>query len=291
MIPWPGFLPELILLDADGVLWTGEQSIPGAREFLEKLSAAGIRRALVSNNSVYLPGHYLARCQRMGYDLRQEELFSAGLVSGSWLLHHHAGERILLHMNRDIAAWIEALIPGAQSIDNWLEQRGLAECHNHVELVNALREEPFEVLLVGIDRLGSYRKIGVASAALTAGAKFYCCNADYGFPTEAGTWLPDSGGIADMLARLTGVPFEVLGKPSVHLLEEIELATGVPRERMLIIGDRLETDMELARRHGLAGILVLTGVATIDEAEQLSEMDGNLISVQDLFAAAELLGI
>src|SRR5690606_32231401 len=163
--------------------------------------------------------------------------------------------------------------------------------HIHVQIVDALKADPFDALLVGIDRLGSYRKIGVASAAISQGAKFYCCNADYGFPTETGTWLPDSGGIADMLARLTGVQPEILGKPSVHLLEEIEAATGVQRDRMLIIGDRLETDMAMASQHELPGILVLTGVATVDDAVRLSEVDGNLIAVQDLKAAGELLGL
>ncbi|MEZ5339728.1 MAG: HAD-IIA family hydrolase [bacterium] len=288
---WPGFRPELVLLDADGVLWTGEHSIPGAREFLQTLSRGGIQRALISNNSVYLHEHYLARCERMGYDLQRHELFGAGIASAAYLQHHHADARILLHMSSEIAGYIEERIPGAQSIDNWLDSLGLADNHSHVQIVEALQADPFDALLVGIDRHGSYRKIGVASAALSAGARFYCCNADYGFPTEAGTWLPDSGGIADMLARLTGVQPEILGKPSVHLLDEIEVATGVQRERMLIIGDRLETDMAMASQHGLPGILVLTGVATVDDAVRLSEMDGNLIAVQDLHAAAELLGL
>ncbi|MCB1220029.1 MAG: HAD-IIA family hydrolase [Planctomycetales bacterium] len=288
---WPGFKPELVLLDADGVLWTGEHSIDGAREFLHLLSRSGIQRALISNNSVYLHEHYLARCERMGYDLKPHELFSAGLVSAAYLEHHHGSGRILLHMSAEIAGYIEERIPGAVSIDNWLDSLGLADNHIHVQIVDALKADPFDALLVGIDRLGSYRKIGVASAALSAGAKFYCCNADYGFPTEAGTWLPDSGGIADMLARLTGVQPEILGKPSVHLLDEIEAATGVQRERMLIIGDRLETDMAMASQHGLPGILVLTGVATVDDAIRLAELEGNLIAVQDLRAAGELLGL
>ena len=196
MTDWPGFKPELVLLDADGVLWTGEHSIPGAREFLQSLTANGIRRALVSNNSVYLHEHYLARSERMGYDLQQHELFSAGLVSASYLEHHHASECILLHMSREVAGYIEGRIPGAISIDNWLDSLGLADNHIHVQIVEALKAEPFDALLVGIDRLGSYRKLGVASAALSAGAKFYCCNADYGFPTEAGTWLPDGAFLA-----------------------------------------------------------------------------------------------
>jgi 4-nitrophenyl phosphatase len=78
--------------------------------------------------------------------------------------------------------------------------------------------------------------------------------------------LPGNGSFVALVELVSGVRAERLGKPELFLIEQIERECGIARSEMVMVGDRVETDIELARRAGIPGYLVLTGVVTRETA-------------------------
>ena len=132
-----------------------------------------------------------------------------------------------------------------------------------------MREHGFEVrddarvrwVVIAFDRTFSYAKLDTALQAVRRGARLIATNPDRTCPVEGGGEIPDCAGMIAAVEAVTGQAVEaIVGKPSPIILEVALAALGVPAAEAVIVGDRVETDVAMGKRGGLATILVLSGV-------------------------------
>lgn len=253
--------PKIILLDADGVVWRGNQPIEGAAQFIERARSAGTRVLLLSNNAGPDRIAYEGRCERLGIPLKAPDIFSVNHLAGPYVEKHHPGESVLVVGSGQLVSEMGKYVP-VTSAQDWLAERDAAGRAATVHDLKLIAEAQFDVLVIGIDVTVNYLKLALMCSVVQKGAALLGANPDYSFPVEGGIELPGNGSIVELVAGVSGVRPVYLGKPEVHLLELVEEETGVDRSDMIMVGDRIETDIEFARRAGLDAYLVLTGVSS-----------------------------
>src|SRR5439155_878945 len=138
-------------------------------------------------------------------------------------------------------------------------------------------------VVIAFDRTFDYAKLNTALQAVRQGARLIATNPDRTCPTEDGE-IPDCAGMTAAVEAVTGHAVEVIvGKPSPIILEVALERLGVAAGECVIVGDRLETDMMMGKRHGLATVLVLSGVTREGDAG-IAETAPDLVvaSIRDL---------
>ena len=231
---------EAVFLDLDGTIYLGGVLIEGASEFLDRLENKGIRRFFLSNNSSRSVSQYLRKLDHLGIPAKEEEI----------LLSTH-----------DLLRWLEAegiddtFLVGTQGMRDMLEARGI---HTHSKSPQAV--------VLGYDTEISYQKLSDASIHLHAGVPLVASHPDLVCPSPAGG-LPDVGAYISLFETTTGVrPVKICGKPNPSMIVGIIEELGLAAECCAMIGDRIYTDMAMAEKSGVHGILVLSGEATADDA-------------------------
>jgi NagD protein len=134
-------------------------------------------------------------------------------------------------------------------------------------------------VLVGFDTDLRYSRLCRAAYWIKQGKPFLASHPDRVCPTDEPTVLVDCGAVCAALREAAGrEPDAVLGKPDPRMLRGLLSRHGLAAEQMAMVGDRLYTDVEMARRAGAFGVLVLTGEATLEDAKQ-SASQPDLIAV------------
>ena len=253
---------DAVFLDLDGTMYLGNHLISGALGFLERCDQRGIRRFFLSNNSSRSVSQYLDKLSAMGISASADDVLLSTHDLISWL-HGHDYNRVYL--------------VGTAGMQGMLEVAGLT-----------MDAENPEIVVLGYDTEITYAKITAASIHLHNGVPMVVSHPDVVCPSPDGG-LPDTGAYMAMFEAATGVkPVHVCGKPQPGMiLHKIE-ALGLNPDRCAMIGDRLYTDMAMATRAGVKGVLVLSGEATEDDVAALpddAEQRPNLIvqSVDELF--------
>jgi NagD protein len=261
--PAPGSNPRRYAgyaFDLDGTLYIGEQLIPGAAEAVAGLRAAGARIAFLTNKPLQLPAEYAQKLTRLGIPATGADVVSSTDALLHYLREHAAGAR---------------LYPIAEPV-----------------LINLLVEAGFEmaadpaqtdVVVVSFDRSFHYEKLRSGFLAVRAGARIVATNPDVYCPTPDGG-LPDCGALLAALEVATGVRAEaVVGKPSRRMGEAVLQRLGTAAPDTLLVGDRFETDVRMAREAGMGAALVLTGATSREAAaEAVPPPDLVLESVAEL---------
>lgn len=238
--PRPARVYGAYVFDLDGTLYLGEDALPGAVETIAFLRAAGARLAFVTNNPLQLPADWARKLRHLGFEVADEEVISSTDALISYLRHHHAGARLL--------AIAEPLLT------DLLESAGF-----HVTSDPARTD----VVVVSFDRGFDYEKLRLAFLAVREGARIVATNPDPYCPTPDGG-LPDCGAILAAVEAATGQRADaVVGKPSALMAATVLARLGSSPDDTLVAGDRLETDIRMARSAGLASALVLTGATRI----------------------------
>jgi len=233
---------EAIFLDLDGTIYLGGDLIDGAVAFLGRLEDSGIRRFFLSNNSSKSVGQYLEKLHSLGIPSMEDDILLSTHDLLSWL----EGEGVT-----------ESYLVGTEGMREMLEAVG----------VNTESESPQYVVL-GYDTEITYEKLSTASIHLHNGVPMVASHPDIVCPSPDGG-LPDTGAYMDLFEATTGVrPVHICGKPNagmiLHKVEEL----GLRPDQCAMVGDRLYTDIEMADRAGVHGILVLSGEATMDDLEE-----------------------
>ena len=279
------------MLDADGVLWRGGSVIPEAPRFIQRAQAAGIRCVLVSNNAGPDRAMYVDKCRKLGLALSEQDIFSVNYLAGFHLARHFPGAQTLVlgsdELVRSMRAHCE--VTGAEE---WLAQRGVPAVSTgrgrsvtYADLA-LIREVRSDIVFVGIDHNVNYLKLALACVAVQHGAQLIGANADPTYPVEDGLLLPGNGSSVHLIEAVSGATAQFIGKPEPYLIELIEAETGIPRQEMLMIGDRISTDIVFAQRAGVPACLVLTGV-TAPEAVP-ADLPGTKVAATLDAAAAQL---
>lgn len=230
-----------VISDMDGVLWRGEMALPGMAELFALLRRRGVPFVLATNNSGKSEAEYVEKLARLGAGgIAEREIVTSRTATAAYIgSHYPAGTRVYVVGTPGLAAAIAA--------------RGMVIADSEVELV-----------VSGIDMAFSYEKLKRASLLIRAGAGYIATNTDASLPTTEGL-LPGSGTIVAAIETATGVKAQVMGKPQAAMFEAALGVLGTAPKRTIMLGDRLNTDIEGAQRVGIRGVLVLTGVVTADE--------------------------
>lgn len=226
------------LFDLDGVVYIGRDAVPGAATALEKARAAGLRLAFVTNNASRAPQTVANHLVELGITASPEEVVTSAQAAGRVL-----AERL------PVGATV--LVVGAPALAAEVSARGM-------RVVRVADERPMAVVQ-GYAADTSWRDLAEATAAIHAGALWVATNRDATLPSPRGP-MPGNGALVSAVRMAVGIDPLVTGKPEPALHEESIDRTGA--RAPLVVGDRLDTDIEGACRVGCDSLLVLTGLTT-----------------------------
>lgn len=229
------------IFDMDGVIYRGQEVVPGAAEFIAHLRRAGIPFIYLTNNSSTPPDKVAARLTAMGIPATAAEILTSADVTAVEVSQAVAGRR--------------ALVIGEEGIRLALTRAGFALVEDHREA---------DVVVAGIDRQITYPRLREAALAIRRGALFYATNTDRTLPTELGL-VPGAGAIIGFIEIATDVQPTVFGKPSPGIFHHALRALGTPAELTAAIGDRPDTDILGGQLAGVRTLAVLTGAGTAEE--------------------------
>jgi glycerol-1-phosphatase len=233
---------DVALLDLDGTVYLGGAAIPGAAEALRKADAAGLRLAYVTNNAYRTPAAIAELLTSFGVPAAPQDVVTSAQAAARML-----AERL--------PAGAAVLVIGGSGLRMALRERGLRP-------VSTAADRP-QAVVEGYSPDVSYSILAEGGLAVAAGAVFVASNGDVTLPSRRGR-QPGNGSLIQVIATATGVRPLVAGKPEPPLHHESVLRTGA--KHPLVVGDRLDTDMEGAHRVGVDSLLVLTGVTGPAEA-------------------------
>lgn len=257
------------LLDLDGTVYRGEKLIPGAKEAISTLRARGRRVLFLSNKPLYSRKHYAQKLSRLGIPAEEKDVINSSFVLAQHLARESPGAPVFAI--------------GEPPLLEELQRAGLQLTEN---------PDAVEYVIAAFDRTFDYRKLNLAFQALRRGARFYATNPDRTCPVEDGE-VPDAAAVIAALEATTGRKVEkVFGKPSPYIIEVALKMLGLQAKHCAMVGDRLETDIRMAKEHGLVAILVLTGVTTKEDLQRAHvQPDFVLHSIAELSELDEKLGV
>ncbi len=229
---------DVALLDLDGVVYTGRGAVPGAVAALRRARAAGLRLAFVTNNASRSPSAVAEHLTSLGVPASAADVVTSAQAAASLIASL-------------VPPGSPVLVAGAMGLRLALRARGLRP-------VSVASDEPVAVVQGYAPDL-NYGLLAEASMAVRAGALFVAANADATLPSPRGL-QPGNGALLAVITTATGVRPIVAGKPEPPLHQEAVRRTGA--RRPLVVGDRLDTDIEGACRGGADSMFVLTGVST-----------------------------
>ncbi|EHB02180.1 Pyridoxal phosphate phosphatase [Heterocephalus glaber] len=267
-----------VLFDCDGVLWNGERVVPGAAELVERLARAGKQALFVSNNSRRARPELAQRFARLGFGgLRAEQLFSSALCAAHLLRQRLPGPP---------DAQGAVFVLGGEGLRAELRASGLRLAGDPGV---ALR---VRAVLVGYDEHFSFAKLSEACAHLRdPDCLLVATDRDPWHPLSDGSRTPGTGTLAAAVETASGRQALVVGKPSPYMFECITEHFSLDPAHMLMVGDRLETDILFGHRCGMTTVLTLTGVSRLEEAQAyLAAGKHDLVPHYYVESIADLMG-
>ncbi|HKZ06837.1 MAG TPA: HAD-IIA family hydrolase [Methylomirabilota bacterium] len=256
-LPYRGWL-----FDLDGTIYLGERLLPGAAEVVAALRQEGRRVAFLSNKPLETRADYARKLTRLGVPAEADDVINSSLV---------------------LARHLRGLDPGAPVF-----------VIGEAPMREEMRAHGFEVrddarvrwVVIAFDRTFTYAKLDTALQAVKGGARLIATNPDRTCPVEGGE-IPDCAGMIAAVEAVTDRRVEaIVGKPSPIILEVALAALGVPAAETVIVGDRIETDVAMGKRSGLATILVLSGVTRADDPRIAPLAPDHVVrSVEDLLTS------
>ena len=251
---------EAVFFDLDGTVYLDDQLVDDAKAVVERLRAAGVDVYFLTNNSSRWKDDYTARLADLGIPVEPEQV----LLSTDGVIDYLQGTDE------------EVYVVGTERMRSALADNG-------VELG---AEDPAAVV-VGFDTELTYEKARTATLAIRNGARFLLAHPDAVCPTAEG-FVPDCGAIGAMIERATDqLPDRVFGKPNAEMITHVLESEGYDPADVLVVGDRLETDVRLAANVGCESVCVLSGDSTRSEIEQ-SDLQPSLIA-PDVSALTQFL--
>lgn len=249
----PDALYEGYIFDLDGTLYLGDALLPGVARLVGAVRDLGSRVLFLSNNPTRDRTEYAEKLTRLGIRATPSDVVNTVYTMTQWLLQHHPDATVYPISEEPL-------------------ERALREAGIRVS------EDPKEIdfVIASYDRTFEYRKLQIAFDAIWfhKRARLITTNPDRYCPLPNGRGEPDAAAIIAAIEACTGARCEVnVGKPDPLMLRIALRALELDARSCLMVGDRLATDMRMARAAGMAGALVLTGETTLDALARASEED------------------
>lgn len=237
---------DTFLLDMDGTIFLGNELIDGASDFLDTLKQNGKRYIFLTNNSSKNRMAYVDKLRNLGLDVTAEDIFTSGEATTRYLKNRHEGARIYLL--------------GTPSLEEEFIREGF-------QLVSG-RGEKVDFVVLGFDTTLTYEKVWIACEYIAAGVEYIATHPDFVCPLPGGAFMPDAGAMAAMIEASTGKKPFVIGKPNKAVVESIALKYALNQNEMVMVGDRLYTDVQTGINAGITSILVYSGETKPEDYEK-----------------------
>ena len=234
-----------LALDMDGTLYRGKRLFDATIPFLDRLRRLGIGYTFLTNNTSLSKADYVEKLRRLGIEAAEAEIGTPA-------------DATIAHLRGRLPGVGAIAVLGTPSLVRQFEGAGFE-----------MTWDAPEAVVVGFDTTLSYERLCRAAYWIGLGRPFLATHPDLVCPTDEPTVLVDCGAICACLTAATGRMPVVLGKPDPSMLLELCGRLGLDREEVAMVGDRIYTDMAMARRAGVASVLVLSGEATAEEAASM----------------------
>jgi len=244
-------------MDMDGVLVREEHPIPGAGDFIARLSELQIPFLVLTNNSIYTRRDLAARLSASGLEVPEQSIWTSALATADFLADQRPRGT--------------AFVIGESGLTTALHANGYT-----------LTERDPDYVVLGETRTYSFERIAQAIRLIVNGARFIATNPDVTGPTPDGP-LPATGAVAALISRATGVEPYFVGKPNPLMMRSALNAIGAHSESSAMVGDRMDTDVVSGLEAGMHTVLVLTGSTQREEAERFPFRPSRIVdSIADL---------
>jgi 4-nitrophenyl phosphatase len=234
-------LPEIkaLLIDLDGVIYRGDEAIPGAPEAIVALAPLGIKHVFVTNNATLRPDQFAEKLNRLGIPSTPADVVTSSQATAEYL--------------RGIAPDdATVFVVGEEGLREALTSRGFQ-----------LTDGQATYVVVGLDRYVTYERLFRAGLAIQRGAQLIATNADRFLPVEEGR-APGAGAIVAALVTTTDAQPVIVGKPEPTLLHVAMARIGVSPETTAMVGDQIESDIRAGKAAGIATIHIAGDTPTHD---------------------------
>jgi len=228
---------KAVIFDLDGTIYIGNTPLPGAAEAVEKLKTAGIKTIFLTNAATGSRADVVAKLSRMNIKAERKEVYTASYLLAKYITENHKAKKVF--------------VIGEKGIFDELNEAGAQKTEEAGEA---------GIVAVGLDRKLTYDKLCKAQIALSKGAAFVVSSMDHTYPTEIGE-IPGSGAIVTAIAFASGKKPYIVGKPNPYVLELIGKEHDLKKNEMLMVGDRIDTDVVFAKNSGIKSALVLSGTS------------------------------
>lgn len=236
---------EGFIFDLDGTIYRESKLIDSAHHLFKKLKLLNKKYVFVSNRTTSTKHSYKRKLNSFGIECTLNQIITSAEVTKNFVLRNFSNAKVF--------------VIGEKVFLNYLKRNGIKLANHKVDIV-----------LVTLDRTLNFKKIYKAQQALESGAKFFAANIDYTCPVENGEIL-DAGYTIQILENLTNRKLDLnFGKPSELIADEILNRLDLERSKCILIGDRLETDILLAKNNNIDSALVLSGVTKRDQLNSSS---------------------
>lgn len=236
-----------VALDMDGTIYLGSKLFPWTKGFLKKLSDNGIGYSFLTNNPTRSLDDYVKKLAGMGIEATREEIYTTAVATIDYIKTHYPDARRLF-------------VLGTPSMIAEFEAAGFEMCADSPD------DRP-DILVVAFDTTLEYKRLCRASWWASQGLPYIATNPDRVCPTDQEVILVDCGSLCACIEYATGRrPDIVIGKPNPDMLRGIMERYGYSPDEIAMCGDRIYTDVAMARNAGALGVLVLSGETTLETA-------------------------
>ncbi|MDU2064848.1 MAG: HAD-IIA family hydrolase [Sporomusaceae bacterium] len=251
-------------LDMDGTIFLGKKLLPGAIEFLQYLKASCRPYLFLTNNSSKNKQSYVTKLQALGIEATVEQILTSGEATALYLKKLKPQARIFLLGTPD------------------LEQEFIAQQF-------ILTADNPDYVVLGFDQTLTYAKLTEACHLIREGVPLIATHPDINCPTDDRSgYLPDTGAMLELIYASTGKKAKIIGKPYREIIDVLVAKLNCKREETAMVGDRLYTDIKLAKNAAICGILVLSGETKLaDLAQAEVQPDYVFPSVAELTTALQ----
>lgn len=234
-----------VALDMDGTIYLGSQLFPWTKRFLKSLTDNGIGYSFLTNNPTRSLDDYVTKLHGLGIEATRDEVYTTAVATIDYLKTHYPQAKRLF-------------VLGTPSMTAEFEAAGFEMCADSAD------DRP-DVLVVAFDTTLVYPRLCRAAWWASQNVPYIATNPDRVCPTDQPVILVDCGSICACIEHATGrKPDIVIGKPNPDMLRGIMDRYGYRPEEIAMCGDRIYTDVAMARNAGALGVLVLSGETTLD---------------------------
>ena len=258
-----------VVFDMDGTIYKGGTLFPFTPKVFETSESLNIEYTFLTNNSSKSAKDYLKKILNLGLKATPDNITTSASATFFYLKEHYPDVK-------------KIYVLGTASLREEFTDHGY-------EMIDEFNEtEEPELVVVAFDTTLTYERLCKATYWVGQNKPYVATHPDTVCPTDLKTILVDCGAVQALIEDVTGrKPEAVPGKPDKDMIIGIMDKYGLKKDEIMMVGDRIYTDLEMARRAGVPGVLVLTGEATIETLKE-SGLTPELV-LDDISVLADLL--